>query len=215
MSRLLIAFKFVRRAGGLLRSALLVAAALAATALAQPVNDSKQPDLSGTWRLNQKLSADLRNAPPAEFGNTERIVPVSSYEDWASTVKEAQRTEIIARVRELFEATKTLEIFQRGRELTMNATGSAFVVLTRTISTDGRPSEQGFGLGVKGESEARWNERKFIVETKTERGQRLTETYELSPSGDRLYVFVKIENERWAKPLFVRRIYDRQTAPQD
>jgi hypothetical protein len=126
--------------------------------------------------------------------------------NWAIVVKDSRSALARARVRELLDATTSLEIFQHARKITMNATGSAFVVLTRTIYTDGRPAEQRFGFGGEGESQAQWNKKQFIVETKTKRGPKLTETYEVSPGGRRLYVLVKLENE-----VLIRRVYDRES----
>ncbi len=102
-----------------------------------------------------------------------------------------------------------LEIFQHGRKLTMNATGSAFVVVTRTIFTDGQSSEQRFGRGQKGKSQGKWDHKRFIIATKIDSGPKVTEIYELSENGNRLYVSVRIENEKWNQAFFITRVYDR------
>ncbi len=115
------------------------------------------------------------------------------------------------RLRELFEASKALEIFGKGREFTVNATGSAFVVITRTFYTDGRPTEYKLTSGDPGESQAQWTEQKLIVETKTARGSRLTETFEISPDRNHLIVSVKLVGGR-ARPILIRRVYDRETS---
>ena len=190
----------------LLISTLVVIAAVVSPALAHSAHDSKQRDLSGRWRLNQELSAYSRDSMPEKVERNERVVNGN----WAIVVKDSQSALAGARVRELLDATTSLEIFQDARKITMNATGSAFVVLTRTIYTDGRP-EQRFGLGGEGESQAQWNKKQFIVETKTKRGPKLTETYEVSPGGRRLYLLVKVENEGWTRPLLIRRVYDRES----
>jgi hypothetical protein len=108
----------------------------------------------------------------------------------------------------MLEATELLEIFQHGRQITMNATGSANVVLTRTVYTDGRPSEQRFGAGYRGISRSEWDGNIFVIETEISAGPRVTETYEISDD-DLLYVSVRIENPRWSQPVVVRRVYDR------
>jgi hypothetical protein len=51
----------------------------------------------------------------------------------------------------------------------------------------------------------------LIVETKTARGSRLTETFELSPDRNHLMVSVKIVGGR-TRPILIRRVYDRETS---
>jgi hypothetical protein len=204
MSRFLFAVKSGRRVCGLFRSVLFVSAVLAPSVLAHQ-NGSTEPDLSGTWELNQRLSAYSFETPPGGTRKGDGESPVS-YE-YSSSVAAAQR---VARMRELLDVTKKLEIFQQGRELTMNATGGTFVVLTRTIYTDGQLSEQRFGHGDKGVGQGKWNENRFVIETKTERGPKVTEIYELSAGGERLYLSVKIEHESWTQPVYIRRVYDKQ-----
>jgi hypothetical protein len=208
MSRPSIAQLPFRNATVLLLSTLCVLVTAVLPASGYSASNSKQRRLPGRWRLNQELSAHSTGSLPGDvtgsdpFGNGNGAVAVNdSQSDLASV-----------RVRELLDATTSLEIFLHGRRLTMNATGSAFVVLTRTIYTDGRPSEQRFGLGDNGEGQAQWSDKKFTVETRTKRGPKLTETYELSPNGERLYVMVKIETESWPRPLLIRRVYDREPA---
>lgn len=195
------------RNGGAGLLAILVMTAIGPYAMARPANNSKRRDLAGRWRLNRELSAYSGALLP---GVVEGNEPVMN-DHWALPVKDSQSRLASTRVREVLDATTSLEIFQHGRELTINATGSVFVVLTRTIYTDGRPSEQRFALGEKGESQAHWNKNQFIVETKTKRGSKLTETYELSRGGKRLYLVVKIENENLTRPLLIRRVYDRDS----
>ena len=195
----------IRTAGAVLLAILLVMTAIGPYAMARPANNSKRRELAGRWRLNRQLSAYSGALLPAVVEGNEPVMN----EHWAHPVKTSQFGLASARVREVLDATTSLEIFQHGRELTINATGSVFVVLTRTIYIDGRPSEQRFALVDKGESQAHWNKNQFIVETKTKRGPKLTETYELSRGGKRLYLLVKIENENWTQPLLIRRVYDR------
>jgi len=197
----------IRNAGAVLMAFLLVLSAIGPSAMAQPANNSNRRDLAGRWLLNRGLSAYSGALLPGVVEGNEPIMN----DHWALPVKDSQSGLASARVREVLDATTSLEIFQHGRELTINATGSVFVVLTRTIYIDGRPSEQRFALVDKGESQAHWNKNQFIVETKAKRGPKLTETYELSRGGKLLYLLVKIENENWTQPLLIRRVYDRDS----
>lgn len=106
------------------------------------------------------------------------------------------------------EASEALEIVQGDGELTINETGSSEVVRTRIVYTDGRKSEQSTPGG-RAEIKGKWKGSKLVVEIKPERGGKLTETYELAPSGGQLYVTTKIENERLPQAVSIRRVYDR------
>jgi hypothetical protein len=130
--------------------------ALLASAVGTPTNGAHlfgdAKQINLSGRWRLNQQQSAYSAEPAEGElSPERVSDI--FEDWAGVTNEKQ----------------------------MNATGSAFVVITRTIYTDGRPSKYMFTSGDLGESRARWAEQKFIVETKTARGSKLTETYELSP----------------------------------
>ena len=141
-----------------------------------------------------------------EVGSELIMTPVS-FDAASLHVTQIKAAETSARVRELLDATRKLAIFQQRRELTLNATGANFVVLARTFPTDGVPALRGFGPGSKGSSQAQWAENRFIIKTTSERGPQVTETYEVS--GGRLYLSVKIQNDRLSIPTFVLRIYDK------
>ena len=186
---------------------LLASAAGSPTSGAHIFRDAKHVNLSGKWRLNHQLSAF--SAEPAE-GDVFPEKASSSFEDWPGVTREQQLAVADLRLRELFEASKALEIFGKGWELTVNATGSALVVITRTFYTDGRSTEYNLTSGDRGESQARWTEQKLIVETKTARGSSLTETFEISPDRNHLIVSLKLVGGQ-TRPILIRRVYDRET----
>jgi hypothetical protein len=109
----------------------------------------------------------------------------------------------------LLEASELLEILRHGKEITTNAIGSRDIVVTRTVYTDGRLSEQRFGSGNLVVSRATWDDERLIIETVTTRALYVTETYELNADGNSLAVSVQIENRLWDQPLFIHRVYDR------
>jgi hypothetical protein len=182
---------------------------LSSMALASPIKSSAEVKFAGFWRLNRELSVYQTDSVPGQFGATETMVASKLKQEWPIAPGDPESMLPGASARELLEATEILEIFQHGRQLTMNATGSALVVVTRTVFTDGQSSEQRFGQGHKGRSQGKWENKKFIVETKIDSGPKVTEIYELSKSGNRLHVSVKIENEKWSQAFFISRVYDR------
>ena len=195
-------------------AALLLAGFVVASAAAQPTQAQrarrpKWPNLSGTWRLNESLSTHWSNAMSKEVGSELIMMPVS-FDAASFHLMPIKGAEASARVRELLDATRKLEIFQQRRELTLNATGVNFVVLTRTFLTDEVPASKGFLPGGRWRSQAQWAGNRFIIQTTAERGPQLTETYEVS--GGRLYLSIKIQNDQLAIPTFVLRIYDKVPA---
>jgi hypothetical protein len=158
--------------------------------------------LSGTWQLNLDLSSDGRSELPGNLDSPNRISLIRSTDLWAQVEAEPLTAELL-------EASELLEILRHGKELTINAIGSPDIVLTRTVYTDGRLSEQSFGSGNSGISRARWDDERLIIETETTGALRVTETYELNANGSLLAVSVQIENPLWSQPLFIHRVYDR------
>jgi hypothetical protein len=195
---------------------LLLVAQLATPALVRSSESLNLCDLSGTWHLSQNQSSITLESLPETMMSGEPVLPVRSYEEWVIATSDSECAISGWRVRELFKVTEKLEIIQDGLEITINATGSDFVVLTRTIYTDGRQSEQRFGSGEKGLSRARWDGNQFIVETDAGRATKLTERYALSPDATRLYVTLRIDNGPWAHSLLIQRVYERQgSVPSD
>jgi hypothetical protein len=132
----------------------------------------KTPDLSGTWQLNDTLSDNGRSELPGNLDSPGRLSLIQETEPCS----EAETDSLIC---ELLEATQLIEIFHDGARLTMNAIGSSKIVLTRTLFTDDRPSEQRFGFGEAGVGRGNWNEQKLIIETEMN-CLNITETYELN-----------------------------------
>ena len=193
----------------LLLAGFVMASAAVQPAQAQRARRPKWANLSGTWRLNEILSTHWSNEMSNEVGSELIVTPVS-FDTASFYVTHIKGAETNARVRELLDATRRLEIFQQRRKLTLNATGANFVVLARTFLTDDVPALKAFGPEGKGRSHAQWTENRFIIETTSERGPRLTETYEVS--GGRLYLSVEIQKDRLSIPTFVLRIYDKVPA---
>jgi hypothetical protein len=176
---------------------------------AQTLKQSKWTGLSGTWRLNNTLSARWSRTISQEIGGDLILSPVAfGPGNLEVTPGKANANEV--RVLELLDATRTLEIFQQRRAMTVNATGSQDVLLSRTFSTNVRPQDMMFGQVNIAGPRARWAPGKLVIETRSHSGPLMTETYEVSDG--RLYLSLKIQNGTGSRPYFVLRIYDKVTA---
>jgi hypothetical protein len=161
-----------------------------------------KPKLAGTWQVNRERSTNGRSELPGQLDSESNILTEVTSERWS-------QVEADYRAEELLEATELLNIFMRGGEITINATGGLDVVLTRTMQTDGRLSEQAIGPGLRGSSRAEWREDTLVIETVLTDDMTVTEDYDLSKDGSSLVVTVRLENASWSQPLIIERFYDR------
>src|SRR5262245_17921857 len=74
---------------------------------------------------------------------------------------------------ESMRAADILQIFQSDSEITVNETGDDRLVNTQTFYTDGRKTHQDTEYG-KLETNAKWVGNKLVVETKSQRGGKMT-----------------------------------------
>lgn len=66
--------------------------------------------------------------------------------------------------------------------------------------------------GYEGERLSGWQEHEYVVETKTENGSTVSERFSVSPDGSQLRITLTLESERLADPINVTRVYDRTLA---
>jgi len=105
-------------------------------------------------------------------------------------------------------ASEVLEIFQSESEITVNEMGDDRLVNTRTFYTDGRTTHQDSEYG-KLETNGKWRGNKFVVETRSDHGGKMTQTYELGSDGRELNVTLKFQNEKMPQAISIRSVYDK------
>jgi len=198
----------LRLVGVLLLAISTIGAGTSRTTQAQRVIRPKLPNLSGTWRLNEALSATWSKTVSSDVGGV-RIIQPATPPAGTSTVIKAATTD--ARVEQLLQAITTVEIFQRRRELVMNGTGARSMVLTRTFMMNEKSDgNEGMGRRNPPRTRANWADKRFVIETTTQQGSRLKEIYQVS--GDRLYLCVTIQSDLEIRPTFVLRVYEKAVA---
>lgn len=93
-------------------------------------------------------------------------------------------------------------------EITINEGFKEFIQ-TQTLPTDGTTVAKNiFQLG-KVSSKAFWKDKTLVVETVTEKGDKITESFELSANKKQLFVTVQLAKKGSAKTLKVRRVFNR------
>lgn len=101
------------------------------------------------------------------------------------------------------------EILEAPAELAITPTESEVVILEkdgrlRTLHPDGNKYKSEGGAA---EVQSRWDGAKLVVETKNEKGPRITETFEAAPDPARLTVTLKLDGSR-GPTVTVKRVYD-------
>jgi hypothetical protein len=195
------------RASG--RTLFVLVAALAVSANpAEAASEREKPDFSGIWQLNQDDSDDPREKlqemrsrrggpgsggpgmPGPGMGRPGMGGPGTGPSGEGSGGPRMMRG--LERLEIQHQDPKLLIIYADDRD--------------RTIYTDGRKVNRDSERGLV-EVQAKWRKGKLVVERKPERGPKLKETYELSSSGDRLYVTSEIDGGRMGS-MELRRAYD-------
>jgi hypothetical protein len=102
-------------------------------------------------------------------------------------------------------------LFDAPVEMTVTATDAEIAILEkdgrlRTLHPDGHSYKAEGGTS---ETKTRWEPDRLVVETKTERGSKITESYSIDAARHKLNVVVDFESPN-RSPLSVHRVYDQQ-----
>ena len=101
------------------------------------------------------------------------------------------------------------EVFEAPVEFTITPTASEVVILEkdgrlRTLHADGKKYKAEGGAA---EVEAHWDGGQLVVDTKSDRGPRITETFDAAPDRTRLTVTLKVDGSR-GPSVTVKRVYE-------
>ena len=171
------------------------------------------PDLSGTWRLDKALSDDAREKMREQMerrgggpgpgmsgpgmsgpgmGGGGRMAPPPGMGD-GSDPSEAMKP--------ILDPAEELTVYQGQPDIVIDEKYSR----RRTLHADGRKYKADNGAS---EIKTEWKEGALVIETRGFRGQKTTETWELSTTGKRLTATIKVENGFGGKAT-VKHVYDR------
>jgi hypothetical protein len=162
------------------------------------------PDLSGKWSMNRTLSEDARSKLEKAFPTLGTVGPHGGDKGTQADARDTEREQARRRIEALIEASEMLDITQINQELTI-VEGN---LRERKFYTDGRPFERLDRRGNMTTIRARWRGSRLVVETRLADGGKFTESYELSPGGEQLFVTVTSQDSRLKQPLVIHRVYD-------
>jgi len=198
----------------------LTALAVLLSAAASDRAEPKHPSLQGTWRLNEDMTARMRQddaaqAGPAEHSGRGQHGDISRRRG-GGTVDGRPSSDPGDMGREerqgpppSFAALDVLTITQQGDQLTLaDKNGN-----TRVVKTDNHKVRDEKAPGGPTELRASWDKDGILtVEVKPDKGPRRTESYLVSNDGKHLYVTLRLEHN--GRELKIRRAYDSSAAEE-
>lgn len=163
--------------------------------------EAPRPDLSGTWVINEALSESMREKVREMM--TEEITNPRAQARW-------DRVQARERMGMQSAPFARLEIAHEEPLVAVQYSGGR----SRELFTDGRELEPEAEYGQEAVTVA-WEGARLIVDADTARG-RVTEFWELSDDGKRLFVTTQAEmGERLSGPVSFRRVYDLAPPEQE
>lgn len=93
-------------------------------------------------------------------------------------------------------------------EITINEEFKEFIH-TQTLPLDGTVITKKIQPTGQVSAKAYWKDKKLVVEITTSTGRKMTETFELSSNQKRLNVTLEVNDSQSAKPVVLRRVYNR------
>ncbi len=169
-----------------------------------PIEAAVIPDLSGKWSMNRELSEDAKTKLEKAFPTLVTVGPRGGDKGTQGEARDTEREQARRRIEALIEASETLDITQINQELTV-VEGS---LRERKFYTDDRPFQRLDRRGNMTTIRARWRGERLVVDTRLADGGKFTESYELSPGGEHLFVTVTSQDPRLKQPLIIHRVYD-------
>ncbi len=202
-------------AAGVLAAALLVLPGQ--TARAQSANDSANqqaqaqqtatsaanPNLAGTWTLNQKQSDDPREKMREAMnsnGNQDSGAATPGRTGRRSGRGPGGRGGMMRQYSQL-------TITQTDKGVNVAGATGRLIATTEPPSNDQSSDDNGGGMMRMQPAQAKW-QGAHLVATRDMFGGTITRTFELSPDGKQLYMTTKIENQRFSQPVTYRFVYD-------
>lgn len=156
---------------------------------------AKQPNFTGTWRLNRGLSdkpqEKVKEAIGKRGGRLGKIMGGRAAQD---------------RMKDNASMAEVLRIIHNDPEFQVNGNNN----VSRRIFTDGRKVNNTTPKGESIETTARWQGSQLVVVTQRANGGKLTQTYSLESGGRQMIVSTQITGQRLDRPIELRFVYDAE-----
>jgi hypothetical protein len=170
----------------------------------------QQPDFSGNWRLNTKLSQDPFEKIYTALGSDQlRAAGTASYNSINSStfLRDTDRAATLRDLLNYAEVLEIVEIEQTERELTIAVgEGDEFFSL---FYLDGEKHPRQLPEGLKIEATAAWEGEAIHIVQVGENDAVLKEIYSLVGGGQQLALIFQLESKLTEVPVQFRVVYDR------
>lgn len=172
------------------------------------------PNLSGTWKLNQNQSDNPREKMREAMGNAG---PQGQGGGPGGGFGNRQGG---GRGRGAFQNQSQLTIEQNGQSVKISGESGNLIAQTSDnsnagsednsaqSSNPGQSNGQRFRGRRRGPETAQWKDNQLVVENSQPNGGKMTRTYSLSADGKQLYVTTEMQNPRFDQPVTFRLVYD-------
>jgi len=168
------------------------------------------PNLTGHWRLERKRSDDARTRID-EVAGTEQVKGGGASGlhilPEGDTRSEVERVELRKWMLGFADQLDTLEVQQGPEEIKL------FLGDSLRVFYFGREHLRQDSEGRKLKCRVRWQGQQLVTEEDGEKGMKLRELFTLEPANDWLVHAVYFESPLLKKPLELRLVYARESAP--
>jgi hypothetical protein len=175
------------------------------TAPQPAATSTAQPNLAGTWKLNEKQSDDPREKM------REAMQANSSEGGGGGGMMRGGRGRRPGRggggmMAEF--AQLTIDQSDKGVKV-MGSSGRVIATSESQPKNDQNAQDNGGGMMMRfPPAEAKWQGNQLVATSQGFGGGTTTRTFELSPDGKQLYVTTKIENRRFSQPVTYKLVYE-------
>jgi len=183
-------------------------AAAAQASTSNPATDQQaqaataQPNLAGTWKLNEKQSDDPRAKMRAAMNANGGSAPTGGRMGNRPGRGPSGRGGMMRQFAQL-----TIAQSDKGVNVT-GATGR-LIATSEAQSDDSQNAQNNGGMMMRmPPAKAKWQGNELVATSEGFGGGTITRTFQLSPDGKQLYMTTKIENPRFSEPVTYRLVYD-------
>lgn len=167
---------------------------------AQAQSATAQPNLSGTWKLNEKQSDDPREKM--------REAMSQNASQGAGAMRPGRQGRRLGRGGGMMAEFSQLTINQTDKVVKVTGSSGRLIATSEPPSKDDENAQDNGGMMRFSPAEAKWQGSQLVAASHGFGGGTTTRTFELSPDGKQLYVTTKIENQRFSQPVTFRLVYD-------
>jgi hypothetical protein len=174
------------------------------TAAQTTATSTAQPNLAGTWKLNEKQSDDPRE-------KIREAMQANGSEGGGEGMRAGRQGRRPGRGGGgMMAEFSRLTIEQSDKGVKVTGSSGRVIATSEPQSKDDQNAQDSAGGRMMRfpPAEAKWQGNQLVATSQGFGGGTTTRTFELSPDGKQLFVTTKIENQRFTQPVTYKLVYD-------